>query len=93
MVMPCTFNEFRFAFNHSDDFQQFPRIQSIAVLHSNLRQNPDFRVSAVPTYMDMDRFSRIALVRVEEHLVSGFPEDDRHAASLPEHFKKERHFW
>ena len=59
------------------------RVEAKIIRYIYLRQKPEFRVGTVLHYMDVDRLTRIALVRIKMETKSILSKDDWHPLSKP----------
>jgi len=76
--MPCPFKLLAVLFDQTLDTVEGPCVEAVIVGHHHGRREPEFGFVPTLADVDMDRLTRIALVRVEVKLEAIEAQDDRH---------------
>jgi hypothetical protein len=80
--MPCPFDNCAIFFYHGSQMTQSPRIKFCTTGNRYLWMKPKFGFTAAFYHMNMQGFTRIALVRVKEESEPVMAENRWHAESL-----------
>jgi len=76
--MPCPFKLLAVLLDQTLDAVEGPGVEAVIVGHHYGRREPEFGLIAALADVDMDRLTRVALVRVEVKLEALQPQDDWH---------------